>query len=81
MSHAFAAPGYGRSMDEAQSVLERLERVRALDRAGAPAGELLDELRALLAAAEAWAGAEGGEAGEDAVARLRKSLSHDMIAV
>ena len=44
-------------------------------------GELLDELRALLAEAQAWAGVEGGEAGEDAVARLRESLSHDMIAV
>jgi hypothetical protein len=81
VSHAYAAPGYGGAMDEARSVLERLERIRALDGAGAPVGELLDELRALLAEAQAWAGAEGGEAGEDAVARLRESLSHDMIAV
>jgi hypothetical protein len=68
-------------MEEAQSVLERLERIRALDGAGAPAGELLDELRELLAEAEAWVGAEGGEAGEGAVGRLRTSLSSDMIAV
>jgi hypothetical protein len=68
-------------MEDAQPVLERLERIRALDGAGAPPGELLAELRALLVEAEAWAGAEGGEAGEDAVARLRESLSHDMIAV
>ena len=81
MSHACTAWGYGRRMEEAQSVLERLERIRALDGAGAAPGELLDELRGLLAEAEAWVGAEGGEAGEDAVARLRKSLSDDMIAV
>jgi hypothetical protein len=68
-------------MDEAQSVLERLERIRALDGAGAPAGELLDELRELVAEAEAWVGAEGGDAGEDAVGRLRTSLSGDMIAM
>lgn len=68
-------------MDEAQPVLERLDRIRLLDEAGASARELLDELRALLAEAEAWAGAEGGEAGEEAVGRLRESLTHDMIAV
>ncbi|MGH3077805.1 MAG: hypothetical protein ACRDPZ_06420 [Gaiellaceae bacterium] len=68
-------------MDEARSVLERLERVRALDGAGAEPGELLVELRALLAEAENWAAAEGGDAGERAVARLRDSLAHDMIVV
>ena len=68
-------------MDEAESVLERLERIRALDGAGAGPGELLGELRALLVEAESWAVAEGGDAGERAVARLRDSLAHDMIAV
>ena len=68
-------------MDEARSVLERLERIRALDGAGAPAGELLDELRELIAEAEAWVGTEGGEASEGAVARRRTSLSSDMIAM
>ena len=43
--------------------------------------ELLVELRALLAEAETWSVAEGGDAGERAVARLRDSLAHDMIAV
>jgi hypothetical protein len=28
-------PGYGRLMDEARAVLERLERIEALDRTGA----------------------------------------------
>ena len=46
--------GYRRGMEEARAVLERLERIEALDRAGAEPGELLAELRALLAEAEAW---------------------------
>jgi hypothetical protein len=66
-------------VDEAQAVLERLERIRQLDRVGTEPRVLLDELRGLLAEAEAWAGAEGGEAGAGAVARLRESLAHDMI--
>lgn len=71
-----------RSLDGGGATGSRaLERIRSLDGAGASARELLDELRALLAEAEAWAGAEGGEVGEDAVARLRESLTHDMIAV
>jgi hypothetical protein len=68
-------------MEEAQAILERLERIRALDGAGAAPHELLVELRALLAEAEGWAVAEGGDAGERAVARLRDALAHDMIAV
>ena len=62
-------------------MLERLERIEALDRAGAGRSELLSELRALLDEAESWSRTEGGEAGEDAVARLRSALSRDMIAV
>ena len=42
-------------MDEARAVLDRLGRIDALERAGAPAGELLDELRALVQEAELWA--------------------------
>jgi hypothetical protein len=41
-------------MDEARAVLERLERIEALERAGSPAGELLDEVKALLVEAESW---------------------------
>ena len=70
-------------------MLERLERIEALDRAGAGRGVLLPELRALLQEAEAWSGTEGGDAGADAVEGLRSALaraaprapSHDMIAV
>ena len=76
-------------MDEARAVLERLERIDALDRAGAGRGALLPELRALLEEAEAWSSTEGGDAGADAVDGLRsalaretpKAVSHDMIAV
>jgi hypothetical protein len=67
-------------MEESQAVLERLERIEALDRAGAGPTELLTELRALLAEAEAWSNAEGGEAGECAVERMRAALARDMIA-
>jgi hypothetical protein len=68
-------------MDEARAVLERLERIEALDRAGAEKLELLVELRALLAEAEAWSRVEGGDAGECAVDGLRNALARDMIAV
>ena len=45
-------------MDEARAVLHRLDRIEALDRNAAPAGELLDELRGLLREAETWLRAE-----------------------
>jgi hypothetical protein len=48
-------------------------------RANAGPVELLGELRALLREAEAWARVEGGDAGDDAVARLRQALARDMI--
>jgi hypothetical protein len=61
-------------MDEARAVLERLERIEALDRAGAGRADLLAELRALLEEAESWSRVEGGDAGECAVERLRSAL-------
>jgi hypothetical protein len=39
-------------MDESRALLERLERIEALDRAGARPAELLDELRGLVGEAE-----------------------------
>ena len=68
-------------MEEAWQVLERLARIESLERDGAPAEQLLDELRLLLAEAEAWARHEGGEAGAEAVGKLRAALAHDMIVV
>ncbi len=59
-------------MDESRALLERLDRIEALDRAGAQPAELLDELRGLVGEAEKCARREGREAGlaptRDAVA-------------
>jgi len=75
-------------MDEAHAVVARLERIEALDRGGASRDELIDELRALVTEAEAWARVEGGDAGRSAVDGLRAALdacggrgTRDMIAV
>ena len=68
-------------MDEARQVLGRLARIESLERDGAPAEQLLDELALLLAEAEAWTRQEGGEAGAEAVGKLRAALARDMIAV
>jgi hypothetical protein len=72
-------------MDEAEAVLERLARIEALDREGAPARSLIHELRALVNEAESWSRREGGEAGEEAVSQLRSAVAAgvtaDMIAV
>ena len=57
-------------MDEAEAVLERLERIRELDRARAPATQLLDELRQLVSEAEAWARTEGDARARAAAAEL-----------
>jgi hypothetical protein len=67
-------------VDEARRVLGRLARIEALERDGAPADQLLEELRLLLAEAEAWSRREGGEAGAEAVGKLRAALARDMIA-
>jgi hypothetical protein len=66
-------------MDESRAVLDRLERIEALDRRGAAPSLLLAELRALLVEAEAWARREGGDTATKAVAELRRSLARDMI--
>ena len=42
-------------MEEARTVLVRLERIEALDRAHAEPAVLLEELRALVDEAETWA--------------------------
>jgi hypothetical protein len=61
-------------VDEARAVLDRLERIEALERRGAPAPELLDELRELVREAEAWARAEGDEHASGAVGRCVDAL-------
>jgi hypothetical protein len=61
-------------MGEAEAVLERLDRIEALERAGADAPELLEELRHLLREAEAWSALEGNTRTEVAVDRCRSAL-------
>jgi len=68
-------------VDESRAVLRRLARIEALDRGGADSRELVGQLRALLAEAEAWSRREGGEAGARAVDDLRSALQRDMIAM
>ncbi len=72
-----AIPGYVREMDEARSVLRRLERIEALERRGSPADLMLAELRELVAEAEAWVRVEPGptEGAEDAIERLRQAVA------
>ena len=74
-------------MEEAR-VLARLDRIDALDREGAPPGELLAELRGLLREAEAWTreqrGARSTETtnrNEEVVERLRTALVRDIIGM
>src|SRR5207245_1530660 len=55
--------GYRGRMEEARAVLARLERIERLDHAGAPAQDLLEEVRSLLREAEAWVRAEPGGTG------------------
>ena len=57
-------------MDEAEAVLERLARIRELDRARVPATRLLDELRQLVSEAEAWARSEGDARARAAASEL-----------
>jgi hypothetical protein len=57
-------------MDEARQVIERLERIDALRREGAPAADLLLEVRSLLVEGERWLAAEKPEGVERARAAL-----------
>jgi hypothetical protein len=61
-------------MDEARAVIDRLDRIEALDRGGAPPAALLEELRGLVRDAEAWARLEGDERAAAAVERCDEAL-------
>lgn len=61
-------------MDEATRVLDRLQRIQALDRRRAPAGALLDELRGLVHDAETWARVEGDDRARTAALKLREGV-------
>ncbi len=58
-------------MDDTDRVLLRLARIERLRATAAPSA-LLDELRALVPEAEAWARAEGDARAKDAVQKLRE---------
>lgn len=62
-------------MDEARAVIDRLDRIEALERQGAPPTLLLDELRGLVHDAEAWARREGDERAAVAVERCDSALA------
>jgi hypothetical protein len=61
-------------VDEAAKVIERLARIETLDPASSPPSRLLDELRALVAEAEAWARLEGDVRARSAVTKLRAEV-------
>jgi hypothetical protein len=66
-------------MEEARRVIERLDRIDALNRTTASPAELLAELRGLLHDAEAWVRVEGGDEADEAVIRLREALARDAV--
>ena len=70
MTHTRVFAFYVGGMDEARQVLERLERIDALRREGAPASDLLAEVRSLLAEGERWLAAEMPEGIDRARAAL-----------
>jgi hypothetical protein len=64
------------AVEQARAVLERLERIEALKRDEAPARVLLDEVRALLSEAEAWAEADRvDDRASGALERCREALA------
>jgi hypothetical protein len=67
-------------MHEARQVLDRLERIDALRREGAPARDLLAEVRSLLAEGERWIAAErldGDERARAALADCRAGIGEE----
>lgn len=65
-------------MDEARTVIRRLERIEALQSEEAPAAALLTEVRQLLREGEAWLAAERDGAGSrDAVGETRHAPAVD----
>jgi hypothetical protein len=65
-------------VEEARAVLARLERIEALERAGASAGDLLAELAELAREAAAWAEREDDPRAREAAAAL---AAHATLAV
>jgi hypothetical protein len=69
-------------MDEARAVMQRLDRIEALDREHASPQALIAELRELVREAEAWVRAEGQpERAADAVERCKDALEGAIVPV
>lgn len=66
-------------MDEARAVIERLDRIEALEREGAKPAALLAELRELVREAEAWARIERDERAELAVERCNEAMAAEIV--
>ena len=66
-------------MDEARAVIDRLDRIEALEHEGAPPGALLEELRGLVRDAEAWARLEGDAKAAEAVERCDQALAPEAV--
>jgi hypothetical protein len=67
-------------MDEARSVLNRLDRIERLEQQGASAAALVAELRSLVSEAEAWVRIERAPTrrAEGAIERLREALDETL---
>jgi hypothetical protein len=68
-------------VDEARAVMQRLDRIEALEREGAHPTTLLAELRELVHEAEAWARLEGDERARRAVERVEEAMAVDIVRV
>ena len=66
-------------MEEARAVLARLERIEALDRAGATPDALLPELHALVREAEEWARRERDPRAESTAAACAAALGDAIV--
>jgi hypothetical protein len=63
------------AVEQARKVIDRLRRIEALEREGAPARSVLAEVHELLLEAEDWLAAErvGADLADAAVARCREA--------
>jgi hypothetical protein len=69
-------------MDEARAVIQRLNRIEALERERAPASTLLAELRELVREAEEWVRVEHEpERAAAAVERCKEALEQQILTV
>jgi hypothetical protein len=74
---------YVRGMDEARAVIERLERIEALEREGATPELVLAEVQELLREGEEWIRAErdGTDSAAEALECCRLALNGQVVPV